>query len=777
MISLNPPSRGVLSEIATSVRRTLPRGQTLPYEAWERRHRVMVWILWAHVPGLAIFALLRGASPAAALGGVVPIALAGIAAMLPGPGRRARSVAVVLGLLTASAVLVNIWDGRIEAHFHFFVMIAVLALYEDWLPFGLAIIYVVVEHGVVGVVAPHSVYDHGGNPWAWAGVHGGFVLAAAAASVTTWRLNEDMRARMDHARREARATAARFQHAFESGVTGMALVSTEGHYLSVNRALCEITGYPEEELLGMDFQSITHPEDLGTDLEHLHALLSGAVELYETEKRYLHREGHIVWVQIGVSAVRSDDGEVEYLISQLHDITERRRVEDELAHQALHDPLTGLPNRALFLDRLRHAIVRMRRHTGQAAVLFVDLDRFKLVNDTLGHKAGDVVLAEAAKRLREASRAEDTVARFGGDEFTILCDDAGEEEAKAVAKRVLSALSRPFAHAGQEFHLSASIGIRISDHATADPDSLLRDADMALYVAKEHGRARFEVFDPAARTNGVNVLATSQALRLALRNDELCLHYQPCVDLKTGRIVSLEALVRWRHPERGLVPPGEFIPAAEESGLITPIGEWVLRKACSQLAAWRANGVAPLDMRVAVNVSARQLSDPDLPDTVAAALGAAELDPTALCLEITESAVIRDPVMALANLLAIKKLGAFIALDDFGVGFSSLSQIRELPPVDMIKLDRSFTAGLGRNASDTAVVTAVLSLARSLDLTAVAEGIETTYQLDRLRELECDVGQGFYFSRPQPADKIKSVLAEPLALVPPRTLQGDPTAA
>ena len=778
MTSLNPPApTGFLRQLATSMRQALPRGQTLPYEAWARRHRVMVWILWAHVVALPVFALARGESAATAFGSVVPIALAGVAAMLHAPGRRARSAAVVLGLLTSSAVLVNAWDGRIEAHFHFFVMIAVLALYEDWLPFGLAIAYVVVEHGVVGVVSPHSVYDHGGNPWAWAGVHGGFVLAAAAASVATWRLNEDMRARMDHARRDARDTAARFRHAFESGVTGMSLVSTDGRYLSVNRALCEITGYPENELLALDFQAITHPDDLGSDLEQLHALLSGAVELYETEKRYVHREGHVVWVQIGVSAVRSEDGEVEYLISQLHDITERRRVEDELAHQALHDPLTGLPNRALFLDRLRHAIVRMRRHSGQAAVLFVDLDRFKLVNDTLGHKAGDVVLAEAAKRLREASRAEDTVARFGGDEFTILCDDAGQEEAEAVAGRVLAALSRPFSHGGQEFHLSASIGIRLSDHATADPDSLLRDADMALYVAKEHGRARFEVFDPAARTDGVNVLATAQALRLALRNDELCLHYQPCVDLKSGRVVSLEALVRWRHPERGLVPPGDFIPAAEESGLIAPIGEWVLRNACSQLAAWRAGGVTPLDLRVAVNVSARQLSDPELPDTVAAALEAAQLDPTALCLEITESAVIRDPVMALANLSAIKKLGAFIALDDFGVGFSSLSQIRELPPVDMIKLDRSFTAGLGRNASDTAVVTAVLSLARSLGLTAVAEGIESAYQLDRLRELECDIGQGFYFSRPQPAEKIKRVLSEPLTLPPARTLQGDTAAA
>jgi len=739
-------------------RRSLPRGQTLPDEAWAGRHRAMLWILWAHVVVLPLFSLARGLGPATALGSVVPIALAGIAATPQAPGRRARSVAVVLGLLTASAVLVNAWGGRIEAHFHFFVMIAVLALYEDWLPFGLAIAYVVLEHGVVGVISPHSVYDHGGNPWAWAAIHGGFVLAAAAASVVTWRLNEDMRARMDEAQRHELDISERFRHAFESGVTGMALVATDGHYMEVNRALCEITGYSEQELLARDFQSITHPDDLAADLKHLRALLAEAVGHYETEKRYLHRAGHVVWVQIGISPVRGADGSVRYLITQLHDVTARKQVEEELAHRALHDSLTGLPNRALFLDRLRHEIARQRRHAGEVAVLFVDLDRFKLVNDTLGHEAGDAVLAEAARRLCEAVRAQDTVARFGGDEFTIMCEDASEEDAHAAAERVLVALSRPFSHAGQQFHLSASVGIRIGDQTTVDPDSLLRDADTALYAAKQRGRARFEVFDPDAVGGGVNLLATEQALRLALRSGELLLHYQPAVDLETGRIVAIEALVRWQHPERGLVPPGEFIPAAEGSGLIVPIGEWVLREACAQLATWRRNGTVPLDLRVAVNVSARQLSDPELPQTVAAAVTSANLDPAALCLEITESAVIHDTDVALTNLSAIKEQGAVVALDDFGIGFSSLSQIRELPPVDIIKVDRSFTAGLGRNDSDAAVITAVLSLTRALGLTAVAEGVETEAQIEHLRSLGCEIGQGFYFSRPQPPKDLEPIL-------------------
>jgi diguanylate cyclase (GGDEF)-like protein/PAS domain S-box-containing protein len=747
-----------IQRIATTIRGVLPRGQTLPAEAWARRHRAMLWILWAHVLALPAFSLLRGSDVGTSLASALPIALAGGAAMLERADRRARSVAVVFGLLTASAVLVAAWDGQIEAHFHFFVMIAVLALYEDWLPFGLAVAYVVAEHGVLGAIAPHSVYDHGGNPWGWAVVHGLFVLGAVAASVVTWRLNEDMRARMGEAHAREQETAERFQFAFESGVSGMAITNPDGRFVKVNRALCEMTGYAAHELVALDFQSITHPEDLVADLDQQRALLDGTVDVYKTEKRYLHRDGHEVWVQMGVTAVREEDGRVQYFVAQTHDVTTRRRFEEELAHRALHDPLTSLPNRALFVDRLRHALVRLRRHSGEVAVLFLDLDRFKLVNDGMGHAVGDAVLLEAASRLSATARAEDTVARFGGDEFTILCEDAGEEEARLVAQRILTAFAQPFEHDGREFHLSASVGVRVTDDPSATPDSLLRDADIALYAAKEHGRARAEVFDSQTRMHGIDPLATEQALRLAMRRGELCLHYQPEVDLTTSRIIAVEALVRWQHPERGLVAPGEFIPVAEQSGLIVPLGEWVLREACDQLSAWRRAGSVADDVRVAVNVSARQLSDPQLPLTVAAALSSAGLDPAALCLEITESAVIQDAELALANVHALKQQGVFVALDDFGVGFSSLSQIRALPPVDMIKVDRSFTAGLGRNDSDGAVVTAVLTLARSLGLMAVAEGIENVDQIGLLRGLGCEVGQGFHFSRPQAPDEIEHLL-------------------
>jgi diguanylate cyclase (GGDEF)-like protein/PAS domain S-box-containing protein len=737
----------------------LPRGQTLPYSEWASRHRAMCWILWAHVVGLPIFLYCQGFGVWGSIGPVLPVVAAGLAANLDETSRRGRSVAVVLGLLTASAVLVYGWHGQIEAHFHYFVMIALLALYEDWLPFLLAIVYVAVEHGVLGALAPQDVYSHGGNPWLWAAVHAAFVLAAAAAAVSTWRLNEDTRDRMVAANRAARSVDERFRASFDSGISGMAMVGLDGRFVRVNQSLCAMLGYSEEELLGLTFQAITHPEDRDSaDLART-SLIARTSEVFETEKRYIRADGEVVWVQLGVKAILSDSGEVEYFISQSNDINARKRFEADLAHQAMHDSLTELPNRMLFVDRLQHAIKRLERHPNQLAVLFVDLDRFKLVNDAIGHVGGDQVLLETAHRLSGAVRPEDTVARFGGDEFTILCEEADEEAAGLVAKRVLDALAEPHIVGGRTFELSASVGVRINADAGASAEELLRDADLALYDAKQAGRGRVALFDAVTRQRHFDLLAAEQALRDAISQNELRLHYQPEVLLSSGRIVAAEALVRWQHPERGLIGPGEFIPLAEESGLIIEIGEWVLHQACAQMSAWRRARIVSEQFRVAVNVSGRQLSHPALPDTVSSALSATGVKPDTLCLEITESALVEDLEVAMANLEAISKLGVLIALDDFGVGFSSLSRIRELPPLGVIKIDRSFVSEMSAASADSAVIGAVISLASHLKVVVVAEGIETAEQLGALRELGCDIGQGFYFARPQPPEDLTPLLA------------------
>jgi diguanylate cyclase (GGDEF)-like protein/PAS domain S-box-containing protein len=715
----------------------------------------MVRILAAHIVGLPIFLLLQGFSVWNSTRAIFPLLVAAAVASAPGVGRRGRSVAAVLGLLSASAVLVYGWHGQIEAHFHFFVMIVLLSLYEDWLLFGLAVAYVALEHGILGALSPHDVYNHGGNPWLWAGVHGVFVLAAGAACVATWRLNENARARATEAGRVAHETMERFRAAFASGISGMALQSPSGRFLQVNTALCTMLGYTEAELLELNFLDITHPDDRAATIEPLRALLEGEIEIHEIEKRDLHRDGTPVWVQVGVRAVRDAEGDVEYFVVQSNDITARKEYEEKLAHGALHDPLTGLPNRLLFMERLGHSLQRMLRQAEPLAVLFLDLDRFKLVNDTLGHGAGDKVLVEAAARLQSALREADTVARFGGDEFTVLCEGADLEEARAIAARVLEVFEAPFEHGGIDFNLSASVGVRIAEDAQAAAEDLVRDADLALYVAKERGRGHYVVFDGAVRDETLNSLVTERELRLAIDSGQLELHYQPEVDLETGRVIAVEALVRWRHPQRGLLWPAAFIPLAEESDLIVRLGRWVTDEAFRQLSVWRANGAVDEDFRVAINVSGRHLSQPGLTAELAASLKAYGLDARSLCVEITESGLMVDTETALENLRELKRLGANIALDDFGVGFSSLTRIRELPVFDVVKIDRSFTRGVAGAGPDSAVIAAALSLARSLNATAVAEGIETDEQLQALRELDCRAGQGYLLGRPASAADVE----------------------
>jgi diguanylate cyclase len=441
---------------------------------------------------------------------------------------------------------------------------------------------------------------------------------------------------------------------------------------------------------------------------------------------------------------------------------ERKRAEVALAHQALHDALTGLPNRALFVDRLKLALARSGRRHSSVAVLFLDLDRFKLINDSLGHEAGDRVLMEVGERLQQALRPGDTVARLGGDEFTALCEDVPSERAGlTIAERMAEAVRMPFTlgEGEGEVFLTASIGIAMGDGSAHDEgvaESLVRDADAAMYRAKERGKSRVELFDAQLRERAVRRISTERALSRAIEREELRLHYQPQIELGSGRIVSWEALVRWEHPDRGLLTPDEFIPVAEETGLIVPLGAWVLEEACRQAKRWTSVPGAVADPTMAVNLSARQLSQPELRDVVARALTGAALAPERLCLEVTES-VLTDHDGAAADMLAaLSELGVQLAIDDFGTGYSTLSSLKRFEG-DVLKVDRAFVAELGRDSNDGPIMAAIVDLTHALGLRAVGEGVERAGQLAVLRALGCDVAQGFYLGRPQPPKMAEAV--------------------
>jgi diguanylate cyclase (GGDEF)-like protein len=464
--------------------------------------------------------------------------------------------------------------------------------------------------------------------------------------------------------------------------------------------------------------------------------------------------------------------------AQVGQFLTRRRAEEQLAYQALHDALTGLPNRTLLLARIAHASERAIRTAKTIAVLFVDIDRFKDVNDSLGHDAGDQLLVAFARRLTQIVRASDTVARTGatvarlaGDEFVVLCEDlTSERDAVRVAERIAGEVAAPFEVDGDELAVSASIGIAVSCGRALSPEQLIRDADLAMYRAKDAGRDRYEVFDAPMRTRVLERIELERDLRKALDRGELQLHYQPLVSLCDGSIVGTEALLRWNHPDRGFVPPLEFVPIAEVSGLIVPIGEWVLETACRQLADWREADACRPDFSMAVNLSPKQLT-PELPRIVADALRVTGIDPLSLCIEITESLLIEEAESPAALLGALKSAGVKLALDDFGTGYSSLSYLHRFN-LDSLKLDRSFISELGRGSSGAKLVAASIDMARALGLTVVAEGVETEQQLAILRQLSCPLAQGYLFARPAPAHELTTLLRErqPISPIPQLSL-------
>ncbi|HEX4466738.1 MAG TPA: EAL domain-containing protein [Solirubrobacteraceae bacterium] len=449
---------------------------------------------------------------------------------------------------------------------------------------------------------------------------------------------------------------------------------------------------------------------------------------------------------------------VQAVANILADAIKQRATEDDIRYQAVHDPLTSLPNRVLFLDRLAHAL---SQPSARIAVVLLDLDNFKLVNDSLGHSAGDELLTQIAPRLKSALRPGDTIARLGGDEFVVLLEHVGDAQvATDVAERMVGVLERPFNLSAGEHFAKASLGIAFADGTGgAAPASLIRDADAAMYRAKERGRARFEVFDGAMRARTVERLSLENDLSRALERDELRLAYQPIVSLRDGSIAGVEALLRWEHPERGLVSPLEFVPVAEEIGLIEPIGRWVLEAASRQAAVWHSERPDVRPLGIAVNLSVRQFTQRDLEGTVSSALALSGVDPSSLCLEITESVLMKEPEHVSDVIRRVARLGVRFSLDDFGTGYSSLAYLTRVP-IDVLKVDRSFVEALGTDARSTAITTAVVRMAQALSVEVVAEGVETDQQLESLQMLGCEYAQGYHLFRPMPAHAVTEVLAD-----------------
>jgi diguanylate cyclase (GGDEF)-like protein/PAS domain S-box-containing protein len=700
------------------------------------------------------------------------------------------------------------------------------------------------------------------------------------------------RKRTENALREMRD---RFRSIFDHAPIGVAMVSLEERYLQVNRSLCEILGYTEEELQALTWQEITHPDDLAASLDYARRIVEGEFPKYHLDKRFLHADGRTVWASLSVSLVRDAEGEPLYFVSQIQDVTERKRfenalewlsqqhemvlksagegifgldlrgtvtfanpaasdmtgwstqdllgrpmhnlvhhtkpdgapypseecpihaafttgsthsrddevfwrkdgtsfqveytsnpifedgeivgavvtfrditerkaLEEQLHHQAFHDLLTGLPNRALFMDRLERALTRANRRGSKVVVLFMDLDNFKVVNDSLGHKAGDQLLTAVAERLKTCLRSDDSAARLGGDEFTILVEDISSvDEVVQIAERIADILRPPFALEEQEVFVTASTGIALNSTAQEQAADLLRHADLAMYRAKHRGKARYEVFEPSMDAKAVERLKLETGLRRALVRQQFRVYYQPIVALDNDKVAGVEALVRWEHPQRGLLLPEEFLSVAEETGLIVRIGQWVLRESGKQARIWQERYPGTPPLTISVNLSTREFFHPKL---VAEVLGESEIDPASLQLEITEGAMTTNGTSSTERTLRnLKRMGVQLAIDDFGLGYSSLSYLKRFP-VDFLKIDRSFIAGLKREpndvSKDTEIVKAMIELTHALGLKVIAEGIETSEQLGRLRNMKCDLAQGNYFSEPLPSEELAVILAEDL---------------
>lgn len=569
-----------------------------------------------------------------------------------------------------------------------------------------------------------------------------------AALVTTLR---DETASTTDSAAEQRLTRAlvvaerRLRATVEHSPVGTAVLTPDGVFVQANAMMCRLLGRTGGQMHGLTLADVTHREDVEREAASLARLVRGETESYDIEKRLVRPGGDCLWARVTVSSVRDDDGEAQHLVVQALDVTETRLAVEMLTHNSLHDPLTGLPNRTLCLDRIQRALDRRRPSGGgHLAVLVIDLDRFKVVNDSIGPAHGDAVLLEVARRLQDVLRSGDTAARPSGDEFVVVCDDVrGAGEAVVVADRILAALRVPVVVEGRVVVPTASIGIALAGERDRDAMALLRDAGAALHRAKENGADSWALVDDEVRRRAVDRFDIEHQLRSALARGELRLHLQPIVDVTDAHVVGREALVRWQHPERGLLGPAWFLPVAEESGLIDELGRWVLAEAARIAEATPELGY------VAVNVSPSQVRRAGLSQDVGSILARTGLDPSHLVIELTESVMLGAATEGRRQLEELDQLGVRLVVDDFGTGFSALSHLRDLP-VSGIKVDRSFTSGLGRDPQCDRIVEALTGLAQGLGVDIVAEGVETEEQRAVLAGIGCEHAQGFLFGRPEP---------------------------
>lgn len=543
---------------------------------------------------------------------------------------------------------------------------------------------------------------------------------------------------------------------FESSSEGIIITARDGRILQVNPAFTEVTGYRRDEVIGRNPRIFASGRQDASFYRTLwHSVLTEGQWQGEIWNRRKNGEVYPEWLSI--FSIRAPSGQIEYFVATFFDITERKRAEDKIIHQAYHDALTNLPNRVLFKDRLEQSLAFARRmQHKKVALLFIDLDRFKLVNDSLGHAAGDQLLQQVAQRLRDVGRQTDTLARLGGDEFTILLPDVDHvEEAMIVAEKVLAALKQPFVVGDRDIFISASIGISLYPDDGVDVEVLMKHADTAMYRVKKQGRNGFHLYTHALDQRSLRRLELENQLHKAVERQQLVLHYQPQFDLAEGHVRGVEALVRWRHPELGMISPAEFIPLAEESGLIVPIGAWVLETACRQVQAWRDAGLPEFVM--SVNLSVRQFFHEGIAHLVTQAIEKYSLGANALELEITESVAMEDVAYTIRTLESLAARGLQLAIDDFGTGYSSLSHLKKMP-VKILKIDRSFVQDVTTHSDDAEIVNAVITMAHRLGLKVIAEGVENQAQLDYLRQQRCDFAQGFLLGRPLPAAELEGLL-------------------